>query len=208
LSTQSVELMQTPRRDLGSPYGMGWFAIDDQEPRLEHNGILSTFYADAVVLPRQRYGVALLYNSQSLTASALAFPSLKSAVIAQLLQQAPAPVPRATVPRLGLALAGLTLIAAGFGVRGVRRAWQPVDYRHRTAWWRLSLRVAFSLIPAMLLFALPPLTLAASGRSFGYEQLFRSMPDITVLLAVCALLGLANAATRITRTWRTRHNSG
>jgi CubicO group peptidase (beta-lactamase class C family) len=41
LSPQSVALMQTPRRDLGSPYGMGGFTVDDQPARLEHNGILS-----------------------------------------------------------------------------------------------------------------------------------------------------------------------
>ena len=36
-------------------------------PVLEHNGILSTFYTDVVLLPQDKYGIVLLYNITGLT---------------------------------------------------------------------------------------------------------------------------------------------
>ena len=67
LSPEGVAQMHTPRRDLDSAYGMGWFATTyGGEPVLEHNGILSTFYADAALVPATGYGVVLLYNVSSL----------------------------------------------------------------------------------------------------------------------------------------------
>jgi hypothetical protein len=63
LSESSVKLMHTPPKTIGSPYGMGWFnRSENGEPAIEHNGILSTFYTDIMLLPKEKYGIALLYN--------------------------------------------------------------------------------------------------------------------------------------------------
>ena len=61
LSAQSIALMQTRPIGIASSYGMGWAASDMHGTRsIEHNGILSTFYAEAVLLPESRYGFVLL----------------------------------------------------------------------------------------------------------------------------------------------------
>jgi CubicO group peptidase (beta-lactamase class C family) len=63
LSESSVALMHTPPKTIGSSYGMGWFkGSENGEPAIEHSGILSTFYTDVVLLPKEKYGIALLYN--------------------------------------------------------------------------------------------------------------------------------------------------
>ena len=49
ISPDSMKLMQTPPPNVESNYGMGWFVRqEDGQPILEHNGILSAFYAEMV----------------------------------------------------------------------------------------------------------------------------------------------------------------
>jgi hypothetical protein len=105
LSPHDIDVMHTPPRGSASRYGMGWFVGEAQGVRtIEHNGILSTSYAEAVLLPDRGYGFVLLYNEYGLAASALAFPSIKNGMVALLTNQEPSQ-PRLTVPRLTLIFA-------------------------------------------------------------------------------------------------------
>ena len=77
LSTQGVALMQTPPAGAANSYAMGWVASNvDGTPAIEHNGVLSTFYAHSVLLPERNYGFGLLYNIYGLAESAVAFPEI------------------------------------------------------------------------------------------------------------------------------------
>ena len=49
-------------------------------PVLEHNGILSTFYTDVVLLPQDKYGIVLLYNISAMPLIAIALPQIKTAL--------------------------------------------------------------------------------------------------------------------------------
>jgi CubicO group peptidase (beta-lactamase class C family) len=193
VSPPNIALMRMPPPDIGSPYGMGWFIRTEYgEPVLEHNGILSTFYADAVLLPEQQYGIVLLYNVQSLTMNALAFPRLKSALIAHVLGERPAPPAPVTVRHAGAVFAAMVIVTLVVGIRHVLRTWGARDSAQRPL-WQTSVRGGCWLLPAVALAGLPWLTLEASGRGFGYAQLFRAMPDVAVWLWSCAALGVANA---------------
>lgn len=89
-SANGILLMQTPPAGVESAYAMGWAVSDMNGTRtIEHNGVLSTFYADAVLLPESGYGLVLLYNAYSLSAATLAFPEIKSGVVAILLGTTP-----------------------------------------------------------------------------------------------------------------------
>ena len=86
LSAKGVSRMQTPPTGVVNSYAMGWVVSNVHGTTTpEHNGVLSTFYADAVLLPESAYGFVLLYNANALTASTLAFTEIKNGVVALLL---------------------------------------------------------------------------------------------------------------------------
>ncbi|HEY0700305.1 MAG TPA: serine hydrolase domain-containing protein, partial [Micromonospora sp.] len=65
LRPASLDLMLTPPAGVDTTYGMGW-AVEqatDGSTRLTHNGVLSTFEAEALLDPRTGTGVVLLFNS-------------------------------------------------------------------------------------------------------------------------------------------------
>ncbi len=93
VSAASLKLMHTPLAAIHSDYGMGWFAMQEEgQPVFEHNGILSTFYAETMLLPEGAYGVVVLYNMHAVSADLLAFPPIKRGLIDLLIGQPPAPV--------------------------------------------------------------------------------------------------------------------
>lgn len=61
LSAFGTELMQTLPAGVAGSYAMGWTtSVVQGTAAVEHNGVLSTFYADAVLLPASGYGFVLL----------------------------------------------------------------------------------------------------------------------------------------------------
>jgi CubicO group peptidase (beta-lactamase class C family) len=197
LSPESIALMHTPPQNLDSDYAMGWFVTTKDSMRVvEHNGVLSTFYADAFLLPNAGYGVALLYNVNSLASSALAFPRIKGGLIALLTGGRPASS-NLSVGVWGLLVGATTLIGVSLGIRSLLRLPRWAAKAHVTPLWRLLPGVVWAFVPALLLLMLPALVAAGSGRVFGYEQLFRAMLGITTWLGLCAALGALNGIARI-----------
>ena len=85
VSKKNLDLMHAPPQGVSSRYAMGWFATQlEGQPILEHNGILSVYYADAVVLPKAHIGIALLYNIDAMPAALWVFPRIKKGIIAIL----------------------------------------------------------------------------------------------------------------------------
>lgn len=78
LSREGTRAMHMPAATSGSNYAMGWFVTQEDGQRvLEHNGVLSTFHADVVLMPELNYGIVVLYNINSLPLSLVAFPAIK-----------------------------------------------------------------------------------------------------------------------------------
>jgi hypothetical protein len=197
LSPESVALMHAPRSDLGSPYAMGWYATTHQGQRLiEHNGILSTFYAEAVLAPETGHGIVLLYNVSSLASTLLAFPEVKAGLLALLRDEQP--TPRAlNVGTWGLIVGAITLLGAALALRSLLRLPRWAAEARAGPLWRSVLGIAWTFVPTVALLTLPTLIARTSDRVFGYQQLARSMLGITIWLGICALLGLVNGAARL-----------
>lgn len=196
LSANGISLMQTPPVGVTSRYGMGWVTSNvGGTPTLEHNGVLSTFYADTVMLPASGHGFVLLYNAHALTASTLAFPEIKNGLVMILTGRVP-DAGWLTLPWLGRGLAALSAVMCALALCSLLRLreWhaQAVHAPRWKVWWQLLWPVA----PALLLLGLPRLLMLQTGRYFNLVMLLRAMPELVVLLGVLAALGLVSSLTR------------
>jgi CubicO group peptidase (beta-lactamase class C family) len=204
LSAKGVSLMQTPSAGGASSYAMGWVASDaNGTPTIEHNGILSTFYADAVLLPQSGYGFVLLYNTYALTAATGAFPEIKNGMVALLTGQAPVSG-KVALPWLGRGLAAFSAVIAGLFLWSLLRLpqWKAraINASNWKVWWGLFWPIA----PALLLLGLPRLLALQTGRYFDHVMLVRAMPELIILLGCCGALGLLNTAGRLVVLARTQ----
>ncbi|MCE7984452.1 MAG: class A beta-lactamase-related serine hydrolase [Caldilinea sp. CFX5] len=121
LSATSIVVLHTPPPNSQSTYAMGWLAdMVNGHQVLAHNGILSTFYADMVLLPESHQGFVLLYNIHSLAQDTVGFPKIKAGMIALLTGGQPAPG-GVSVGRWGILLALITIVSVVLEVRGLWR---------------------------------------------------------------------------------------
>ncbi len=197
LSAQNIALMQTPSMGIASRYAMGWVAANVHGTRtIEHNGILSTFYAEAVLLPKSGYGFVLLYNEYAFTSSTFAFPVLKNGLVALLNGQKPTS-DGLSVPTLGLILGAFSVLGIGLAIRSL--FWLPrwAARASSAPRWQLVLGLIWVFAPAILLLALPQLLAQLTGRFFGYVMLARAMPEVIIFLGVCGGLGGLNGVARL-----------
>lgn len=197
LAAEAVALMHTPPSNINTTYAMGWVEATNNGRRvLEHNGILSVFFADVVLWPETGLGLALLYNVSSLATTSLASPAIKDGLIALLTGGQPAPA-RFTVMVWGVLMALVTLSGVALAIRSLLHLPQWAERTRNISGWRLVLGIAWAFVPAGALLGLPTLITATAGRAFGYAQLLRSMPEIFLWLGVCGVLGGINGAIRI-----------
>jgi hypothetical protein len=197
LSESSVALMHTPPQTTGSSYGMGWFnRSENGEPAIEHNGILSTFYTEIVLLPKEKYGIALLYNISALPLMAMAFPQIKTELI-QLLKDGQPAARGFSITLWGIAIALLMFIGVMLAIRSLLYLPQWKQAIRRTPLWRVWLGIGCTFLPAFFLLVLPWLLALVWHRFFGYVVLFRSMLDLMLWLSVCAVLGVVNGIARL-----------
>ncbi|MEU6646249.1 serine hydrolase domain-containing protein [Saccharomonospora sp. NPDC046836] len=208
VSAGAVTTMHTPPPSVPGGYAMGWFA---HQGLLEHNGVLTGFYAEQALLPSADLGVAVLANSyHSLTG-------------VQGLARRIANVLTGTDPGGGIPLRVLSYTFLGLSVLTVAlRSWRLARTRRwatrhqgRPTWWRIApwtLWVLWMLAPAALLAALPALTATFTGRVFSFSQLFWAMPDILGWLGVAAVTGAVLVIARgsallragVSRSWPRR----
>ncbi len=197
LSAKNIALMQTPPTGIVSSYAMGWVAADMHGIRIiEHNGVLSTFYAEAVLLPKSGDGFVLLYNQYALTSSTLAFPVIKNGLVALLNGENP-PGDGLTVPMLGFILGAFSLLGVGLTMWSLLRLPHWAAHASSLPRWRLVPSLIWVFAPAILLLALPQLLAQLTGRFFGYVMLARAMPEVIIFLGVCGGLGVLNGVARL-----------
>jgi len=204
LSPELFELARTPPAGIDTDYGMGWVMREQDGQRLlEHNGVLSAYYAELVLLPEREMGFALLYPANSLAATGVAYTQIKTGLLQLLESQAPAPG-GFSLRQWGLAAGALTAVSISLSIYGHLRARKAAaSPGHRPA-WRNLLGLFWNLLPAALLAALPALSSIGSGRVFGYAALARALPEVFIWLGSLALSGLLHAIRRISSLRRTQ----
>jgi CubicO group peptidase (beta-lactamase class C family) len=202
LSPDSVAQLHTPPAAIDSDYAMGWVAMSvDGILTLQHNGILSTFYAEMVLLPETGQGVVLLYNVQSQLQDALGFPPLKNGLIALLMGNQPQ-TGGVSVGVVGILLAAITLLSLTLQGRALLRLPRWMQRAPAIPLWRRLLGIIWAFVPAALVLAMPTVVLRTSGRAFGYRTLFRSMLDVMLWLALSGVLGAVIGIARLVRLAR------
>jgi CubicO group peptidase (beta-lactamase class C family) len=194
VSPESVALMHTPPRGIGSSYAMGWTAPDGAKPRVvEHNGVLSAFHADAALMPDEGYGVVLLYNQSYALADD---EGIKQGLL-DLLEGKRPDNGGLDAGTIGIILAALTLLTTTIQVRGLLRLPRWAAKTRGTPVWRLAPGIVWKFVPAVLLVGLQPLVASFAGRVFSYPQLFWAMPDVVAWLMLGAALSGAAGAARV-----------
>ncbi|EHR49111.1 penicillin-binding protein, beta-lactamase class C [Saccharomonospora marina XMU15] len=209
LSAEAVALLHTPAS--GSDYAMGWVAREGEPDWLEHTGVLTTAYAEQVLVPATGVGVVVLTNSNHALSGMAGLAHRIASTVQGGQLQGGGPGLRV----IGYSLLAVTVLAAGlrsWRLARIRR-WRPGNRRSRrrlprwTRWPLWSVWTLWMLAPVAVLAALPRLTTAFSDRVFGYRQLFWAMPDVFVALAVAALTGVSLLVARGVVLLRMRRGS-
>lgn len=204
VSPRALALMHAPPPEpAATTYGMGWF---DGGKTLWHNGILSTYYAEQMLLPKHHYGIAVLVNANN---GLVPLHSIATG-IADLLRNEPArgPAMSGGAIELGLGIATLVTIGVrGYELARVRR-WARVG-RHRTWWWLVPGTV-WQVLPLAVLAWMPSIVAAFAGRVFTRTQLFWSMPSVHLWFGIAALTGIGLVVARLVALRHTVdvHNDG
>jgi hypothetical protein len=198
ISPTGLELMHTAPPNLNSNYAMGWLETYDHDSRiLEHNGVLSAYYADIVLLPETGDGFVVLYNVSSFASNSIAAPRIKNGLIALLENRSPTSGGGLSLRLLGGLIGLCTIIGVALATYSLLHLARWRQWAKKLPMWRLLLGILGTFAPSFILVGFPSIVTASAGRAFSYLQLFRSMPDIFTWLGLCAILGTINGVTRI-----------
>jgi CubicO group peptidase (beta-lactamase class C family) len=206
VSAAGVTAMQRPGVATGhadgSGYGMGWVSgpVGDV-PVISHSGANFSFHSLLLIEPRERWGLVLLTNSNSLLATAASFQPLEAGIVAQLVGR-PAPPMGVSLKTLYLIVNVVLLLISGVMLwRLLRlRHWQPArgQPRPQIRWLRqvgLPLLVDWGLPLAFVVGVWPWLS---DGLGSDWVTLVRAVPDVGGwLMGIGAVLVLAGAV----RVW-------
>lgn len=196
-SPAAFAAMHTPPPYSTSHYAMGWFAQQENGTRtVEHNGVLSTFYSEAVLLPDTGYGFVLLANANGATSAFLGYQQIKRGLIDLLSGKQPSVSP-VTVGRIGVGMGVLTVVGVALALRGLWRLPRWKQQHGQRSAWRSVPGIVCAFTPGVVLLALPALLMPLADRAFDHATLVRSMPDVVIWLGATGLLGAINGMGRL-----------
>lgn len=88
ISSESIDLMQTPVTEIGSIYGMGWIIAESSgQKRIWHGGSNEFFKTEMILLPENNIGIALLINQNNFSSAFLLHNNLNDGIISILLEE-------------------------------------------------------------------------------------------------------------------------
>ncbi len=182
-----AEMHKGSTRAQGFDYAMGWRVSKlDGVPAIHHGGMLPHFRGKMVMLPQEKWGVAVLTNASSALPVDATSHRIADQVALSLVGR-PLPQPQGRLARAYLIATGLIALIT---IAEMRKLWKLRGWRERAAraprkaWAGVAMDL---LVPAALLVGIP----AAQGLSLS--ALMRSAPDITWWLIILATVEVSIA---------------
>lgn len=192
----TLDAAHTP--SAAGPYGLGWHTEDDGTAW--HSGFVMTYRAVEWIDPATGYGIAVMTNGAGLT-------DVTRTALDGLIALTRGETPDADdgTHTADLVLGALLLASAALGVVGVLRAPRWATRQAGRARWRTGLRLAWLVLPALLLAYVPALAgFLSGGRTFPWSSLAYFALPVVLMLLVAALAGLGVLGARIGHLARRR----
>ncbi|MEZ4671310.1 MAG: serine hydrolase domain-containing protein [Anaerolineae bacterium] len=207
LSPQGIDTLHTSgsRVSSTSSYGMGW-VIEGQpgSTRIWHNGDVSNFHSNLLLLPDQHIGIVVLVNVGGfLNSSAINIPieGVAEILLGNSLTASTNP-PLTVIPQIVLLTALLIPIVWIVGSYLSIRRWQhrgelpPYGIRR---FWRFYLPLAIDVLPVGIVWIILPAQFHAS-----METVALFAPDAFIVIATLTALSIGWALARIFLTLHAR----
>jgi CubicO group peptidase (beta-lactamase class C family) len=196
VTPDSMSLMHTPPKKIDSTYAMGWTENSVAGRRiLEHTGIISTYFADAVLIPEDRIGIAVFYNVSSFATNAFGSQQIRKGLISLLTGQEPASS-WINVRLWGWMMGVLTLTSVFLAIRSLLLLPRWSQISETMPVWRLLSGILWSFVPLLALLGIPWLIARFADRVFGFMNLYKSMVEIFIWLGLTGILGAINGMAR------------
>jgi len=198
LSPEGIAEMHRPVKDIGSPYAMGWYAVERKGHRLIHHpGNLDFFRTEAMLVTDDGYGVVMLINQNN---NPPVYRAMADSITSLLTSGKPeSESVWMTYRRQSFLLATLLLIlhAVLYGRSLARfRRWHE-KIRGKSLRHTVPHILPHFILAAMLAFAVPALLSRWLNKDATWIFLFEFMPVFAVWLSVCIFLTLLKAVIKI-----------
>ncbi len=207
LSAQGIATLHTPGAKMSplSSYGMGW-VIQGQPGATEiwHNGDVSNFHANLLLLPDQRIGIVILVNvSRAYNNAAINIPieGVAAILLGKDLTARTNPPSTVSTQMVMLAMLLLSLLWIVGSYLAIQR-WQQrgaLPPQGSERFWRLYLPLAIDIFPVGLAWILLP---AQFHTPMATIALFA--PDLFSVIVMLTVLTLGWAIARLFFTFRPR----
>ncbi len=200
LAPQLLAAMRTPPPGIGSDYGMGWL-VRENGNTLAYGGALENFQCFVAMGLKERTGLVILYNQNSLENTLLENNAVRDGLLNLLNGNEPSSAAFGWIGWLLLAA------AAGDLANHLRLFWLLPHWADRTSaqnrLWVWTKVLSGILIPLLVLFGVPPFMHALQGGGANWLEPFKLMPDLVGWL----LLGMSLNLIRSTlHAWSLRRH--
>jgi CubicO group peptidase (beta-lactamase class C family) len=198
ISPAGLATLHQPAMEAGSTYAMGW-EVQTQagERRIRHDGTIDTFYASALLLPDEGYGLAVLANQVSYPHMTFAYEHIVQGIEDRLAGRKPQPGLSTTT--VYLVLSAIAIVSLAFQIRSLLRLGRWRAHIGDRGMRRAVLGTLWKLIFGLLvLLILPWLLIQNAGLAATRAMLFNYLPSITLWLGLMAILSLVEG---VLHTW-------
>lgn len=184
LDPQLLTTMRTLPEGIQSEYGMGWMVMEDGN-MLAHGGALDYFQSFMVIRPKEKLGMVILYNQNSMENMLFENNSIRNGLINLLSGKSQQQISYGWIGWVLLALA-FADIFNHVRLFSMSPGWVQKTSTQNHTWLRVKVVIGI-LIPLFVIFGLPLMVKTMQGGTPTWAEPFRLQPDLTVWL----LLGMS-----------------
>jgi CubicO group peptidase (beta-lactamase class C family) len=198
LSAEGIAEMHRPVKDIGSPYAMGWYAVERKGHRLIHHpGNLGVFRTEAMLVTDAGYGIVMLINQNN---NPLMYRAMADGIISLLTGGKPESESAwMTYRRQSFMLVALLLIvhAALYGWSLTRFTRWREKIHDKSRRFKVLHILPHFILAAILAFAAPALLSRWLNRDATWIFMFEFMPVFALWLSACIFLTLLKGVIKI-----------